>query len=138
MIRNIPSRKAKTEVIFDATLYTDAIIRHSDPDPASTSRSCTRLRPDEDASSQDSSTSSICIALDSMHEDVPQDPDLHFNDDLQVGDQVMDEDGVEWLCRTCFCETSMCSGKTLKRVDGKTELDPWDQGRPVKRQGHLN
>lgn len=50
---------------------------------------------------------------------------------LSIGDMITDDEGVEWIVRQCFCEVTDCSGKTLKRLDGKEELDVWDRGRPM-------
>ncbi|KAI8937830.1 hypothetical protein NX059_005523 [Plenodomus lindquistii] len=137
MIRNLMTRKAETELIFDATVCTD-VLPHSnlirDPDQTEIPRSPTRLTFNADASSQDSSTSSTCITTDPLYEAAPRHPNALYNSDLHVGDLVIDKQGVEWICRRCFCEISTCDGKALKRVEGKTELDPWDRGRPVKRQ----
>jgi hypothetical protein len=49
---------------------------------------------------------------------------------LEVGDVMVDDEGVEWLIRQCFCESDDCCGKTFKRLEGKDELDVWDRGRP--------
>jgi hypothetical protein len=50
---------------------------------------------------------------------------------LDVGDVTVDEEGVEWVVRQCFCESVECIGKSFKRLDGKYELDAWDKGRPL-------
>jgi hypothetical protein len=88
-----------------------------------------------DASSQDSSTSSTCLAQDPLHEhntepsdtfsyqaitlsEAFSDEDIHY---VEIGDILIDADGVEWLCRSCFCGSAGCHGKTTVRLESKEE-----------------
>jgi hypothetical protein len=52
-------------------------------------------------------------------------------DDLYVRDVIVDNKGVEWIVRQCFCERAECSGKTFKQLEGKEDMDVWDRGRPA-------
>lgn len=136
---SVMTRKDTTEILFEATLYVDGmpqydLVRHG---TRVNIQDQTAVDSDEDASSQDSANSSHRIEFDPMHATLPSSTDrtiLPFVSDLHISDRVVDKEGVEWVCRSCFCGTETCDGKALKRVVGKTELDPWDRGRPLKRR----
>jgi hypothetical protein len=51
--------------------------------------------------------------------------------DLDVGDIMVDGQGLEWIVRQCFCGLVECSGKTFKQLEGKKDMDVWDRGRPM-------
>jgi hypothetical protein len=77
---------------------------------------------------------STCLAEDPLHDKTvwhSEDVDQKSWNSLYTGDVITDEDGVEWIVRQCFCEVVNCSGKALKRLNGKEELDVWDRGRPI-------
>jgi hypothetical protein len=38
-------------------------------------------------------------------------------DDVDIGDVIVEADGVEWLCRICFCVSAACCGKTIVRLE---------------------
>jgi len=50
---------------------------------------------------------------------------------LETGDVTIDDEGVEWVVRECFCTRVECCGKTFKQLEGKDELTVWDRGRPM-------
>jgi hypothetical protein len=86
------------------------------------------------SSSCSSSGASTCLAEDPLHERSVSNSKVFDHvilDSLYIGDVTIDEEGVEWVVRQCFCEVADCSGKTLKRLNSKTELDAWDRGRTV-------
>jgi hypothetical protein len=47
---------------------------------------------------------------------------------VQIGDILVDAEGVEWLCRSCFCREPGYYGKTIVRLERKDEADGWDRG----------
>lgn len=49
---------------------------------------------------------------------------------FHIGDVVVDEEGMEWIVRICFCGSAGCNSQALKRIDGKDELDDSDRGKP--------
>lgn len=49
---------------------------------------------------------------------------------IRTGEVVVDDEGIEWIVRSCYCGNRRCNGKTLKQRNGKDELDVWDRGRP--------
>jgi hypothetical protein len=89
-----------------------------------------------------SSAASTCLAQDPLHRDEIAGPtfssispsksirgrSLH---DSHVGDVIVDEEGMHWIVRQCFCELAECSSKAFKKLEGKAELDAWDRGRPL-------
>lgn len=77
---------------------------------------------------------STCLAEDPLLEKLVSHSEAVDHERLNslcIGDMITDEDGVEWVVRQCFCKVADCSGKALKRLDGKEELDVWDSGRPI-------
>ncbi len=82
---------------------------------------------DSAQSSQESAASFDSLAEDFLYEG---DDFLHASpvqsgitlgnvkfDDVDIGDIIVEADGVEWLCRICFCVSAACCGKTIVRLE---------------------
>jgi hypothetical protein len=92
-----------------------------------------------------SSSASACLAQDPLHRDEieqssrPTSSSISLGksisgktlQDSHIGDMIVDEEGMHWIVRQCFCELAECSSKAFKQLEGKVELDAWDRGRPL-------
>jgi hypothetical protein len=105
-----------------------------------------------ETSSQGSATSSTCLAQDPSqeHDAEPSDTFSHqlitlseaFSDEdihyVEIGDILIDAEGVGWLCRSCFCGSAGCYGKIIVRLESKEELEGWDRGGNLCRRRRVN
>lgn len=82
---------------------------------------------DNAPSSQESSTSFNSLTEDFLYEiegsicASPIDSSITLSsfelDSVDIGDVVVQANGVEWLIRICFCDSASCCGKTVARLE---------------------